>query len=356
MRALLIAAGLTAMLVAQTAAAADRPDDLAADMAKLLAETKVPSVSIAEIRNGRVVRLAAYGQQSAGVPATTSTLYNIASLTKPITAEVVLRLASQGKLTLDEPMSPTWRDPDLAGDPRADQLTPRLALSHRTGFPNWRPKHGVLKFVREPGQWGYSGEGYQYVARFAEQRTGEGLEPLAERLVFEPAGMTETAYTGRPWFEGRIALPVSAAGEVMAPTIVKAAVAADLVYTTPADYARFMLAVMRDAHLSPAIAAQRRTVQTDLRAAWCKDLKSPKCPDTIGMALGWEVITFGKRTYLTHDGSDDGVRTLAYLSPTQKTGVVIFTNSDNGQKLYLPILERLGLDPEFVTYFRDEAK
>ena len=356
MRALLTAACLTVVLAARAAAAADRPDELAAEMPRLLAEAKVPSASIAVIRNGRVVRLAAYGEQSAGVPATPASLYNIASLTKPISAEVILRLASQGKLTLDEPMSPTWLDPDLAGDPRADRLTPRLALSHRTGFPNWRSKQTGLKFVRDPGQWGYSGEGYQYVARFAEKRTGEGLEPLAQRLVFRPAGMTETAYTGRPWFEGRIALPVSAAGEVLKPTIAKTPVAADLVYTTPADYARFMLEVMRDAHLSPAIAAQRRTVQTDLRATWCKDLKSPKCPDTIGMALGWEVITFGKRTYLTHDGSDDGVRTFAYLSPTQKTGVVIFTNSDNGWTLYLPILERLGLDPELVTYFRDEAK
>ena len=356
MRALLTAACLTVVLAARAAAAADRPDELAAEMPRLLAEAKVPSASIAVIRNGRVVRLAAYGEQSAGVPATPASLYNIASLTKPISAEVILRLASQGKLTLDEPMSPTWLDPDLAGDPRADRLTPRLALSHRTGFPNWRSKQTGLKFVRDPGQWGYSGEGYQYVARFAEKRTGEGLEPLAQRLVFRPAGMTETAYTGRPWFEGRIALPLSAAGEVLKPTIAKTPVAADLVYTTPADYARFMLEVMRDAHLSPAIAAQRRTVQTDLRATWCKDLKSPKCPDTIGMALGWEVITFGKRTYLTHDGSDDGVRTFAYLSPTQKTGVVIFTNSDNGWTLYLPILERLGLDPELVTYFRDEAK
>lgn len=109
------------------------------------------SASIAVIKDRRIVLTTSYGLQSPGVPATITTLYNIASLTKPLTAEVVLRLASKGEISLDEPMYPFWIDPDLTKDDRNQRLTPRLALSHRTGLPNWRDPKTGLTFEREPG-------------------------------------------------------------------------------------------------------------------------------------------------------------------------------------------------------------
>jgi CubicO group peptidase (beta-lactamase class C family) len=71
-----------------------------------------------------------------GVGASGKTLYNMASLTKPVTAETVLRLTSAGKISLDESMSPFWLDPDIQSDPWSKLLTPRLCLSHQTGFAN----------------------------------------------------------------------------------------------------------------------------------------------------------------------------------------------------------------------------
>lgn len=353
MRALLAFAVLSISL-AGSAIAAPAPRDLAAEIGKLLAEEKVPSVSVARIRHGKLVYAAAFGEQSAGVPATAATLYNIASLTKPISAEVVLRLASEGKIGLDEPMSAYWVDPDLVGDPRADRLTPRLALSHRTGFPNWRRK-SPLTFIHEPGEWGYSGEGYQYVARFTEAKAGSDLESLAERLVFQPSGMLSTAYTEHSWFAGRVAVPADAQGKALEPSFTKTPIAADLVYTTASDYARFMTEVMKDSHLSKEIARQRRTVQTDLRRIWCKDTASPACPDRIGMGLGWEVLGFGPHVYLTHDGNDEGVKTFAYLSPTSGNGLVLLMNGENGMKIVLRLLALFGTDAEFLTYFSDQA-
>lgn len=145
------------------------PKSLSVSIPEVLASTHVASVSFAEIVNGRVTIAEAFGEQSLGVPATTSTLYNIASMTKPISAEIILRLASQGRLSLDEPMYLYWTDPDIANDERRKLLTPRLVLSHRTGFPNWRRETGGrLAFIRTPGTaYGYSGEGFEYVARFA---------------------------------------------------------------------------------------------------------------------------------------------------------------------------------------------
>ena len=128
-----------AQSTARTAGA--REDDRAeivAHAAEWLKESDVPSVAVAYIKDGKVAWTAVYGEQSPGVPATEKTLYNLASLTKPITAETVLRLASAGKLSLDESMSPFWLDPDIKDDPWSKLLTPRLCLSHQTGFANWR--------------------------------------------------------------------------------------------------------------------------------------------------------------------------------------------------------------------------
>ena len=81
-------------------------DDLDADVPKLLAEYHLPSVSIAQIQGGKIVRVKVYGQQDAKTRVRTDTLYNLASLTKPITAQAAMRLLSQGTFTLDEPMAP----------------------------------------------------------------------------------------------------------------------------------------------------------------------------------------------------------------------------------------------------------
>jgi CubicO group peptidase (beta-lactamase class C family) len=327
------------------------------DVPRLLAENHVPSVSIARIESGRLIFTAAYGEQSHGVPATTKTLYNIASMTKPISAEVVLRLVSQGRIGLDEPMYPYWIDPDIANDERSKLLTPRLMLSHQSGFPNWRRQTGgVLAFKQTPGTaFGYSGEGYEYVARFAEKKTGENFEALAQNLVFGPVEMSETAYTGRPWFEGRIAEPADASGAPLKPVIAKTWVASDLLYTTPTDYAKFMLSVLGKEGVTPAVAAERSRIQISRKRDECAKLKPEICPDDLGFGLGWEVFRFRDATYLMHTGKDDGLFTLGYLDITHGSGTIIFTSGENGASLVLPILDDIGAEREFVDLLRAQG-
>ncbi len=327
------------------------------EMPRLLRENGVPSASIAHIENGKLILVAAYGSQSPGVPATDATLYNVASLTKPVTAQVILRLVSQGKISLDEPMANYWLDPDIAHDERAKLLTPRLSLSHQTGFPNWRRMTGgVLTFKHTPGEaYGYSGEGYEYLRRFAEKKLQTPFETLAETEVLQPLGMNETAYTGRPWFQGRIAVPTKADGKVLEPEIAKEAFASDQLYTTARDYAKFMLAVLNDTGLTPAVARERIRIQVAEHPPKCTPVKVAGCPDEQGFGLGWEVIRVGDDTYLMHGGSDEGVATLVYLSLKDRTGTVLLTNSDNGMKLVLPLFDLIGSDPTLVTCLRNET-
>ena len=161
MKSWILPVGLLLAGCAHEPAADSVPASISSAAPQWLAEEDVASVAIAFIEDGRVSWTAAYGEQSPGVPATPDTLYNVASLAKPISAEVMLRVASEGGVSLDEAMSRHWVDPDIANDPRRDLLTLRIALSHRTGFPNWRRMTGgVLAFQNEPGSaFTYAGEG-----------------------------------------------------------------------------------------------------------------------------------------------------------------------------------------------------
>jgi CubicO group peptidase (beta-lactamase class C family) len=250
----------------------------------LLQREHVASVSFAQIVGGKTTVAEAYGEQTPGVGTSTATLYNIASMSKPISAEVLLRLASKSRLSLDEPMYKYWVDPDVADDPRAKLLTPRMALDHQTGFANWRREtNGKLAFTRDPGKaFGYSGEGYQYVARFAEKKTGESFESLAQTLIFNPARMTHTAYTHRPWMEGEIAQPTDKDGQWLKPVIATQFVAADLVYTTPTQYASFVEGLMRGDGETPGIRQLRESVLTDRKAEMCTGKMAKACPDEVG--------------------------------------------------------------------------
>jgi hypothetical protein len=198
-----------------------------------LKQYNVPSAAVAYIADGKLAWTVVSGEQSPGVPATDQTLYNIASLTKPLVAETILRMASQGKLHLDEPIYPYWVDLDIKDNPWNKLLTPRLCLSHQTGFANWRRMtNNTLTFKFQPGtQSSYSGEGYFYVARFALNKTQMPFDQLAQQYVLGPVGMKDTSFTTQNWFSGRLAQPYTKAG-FAPPALTSTWNAADLVHTT----------------------------------------------------------------------------------------------------------------------------
>jgi CubicO group peptidase (beta-lactamase class C family) len=108
------------------------------EMRKLLRDNKIPALGLGVIRGGKLTEVKVYGELKTGETAPFDTIFNVASLTKPIVALVTLKLASAGKLSLDEPLDKYWIDPDIKDDARHRKLTARLVLSHQTGFANWR--------------------------------------------------------------------------------------------------------------------------------------------------------------------------------------------------------------------------
>lgn len=297
---------------------------------KWLAEKHIPALGIGYIKDGKIEQISVFGELEKGQPAPQNTIWNVASLTKPVTALITLKLVNMGKWNLDEPVYQYWTDPDIANDPRAKKITTRHILSHQTGFPNWRwnNKSKKLAFDFDPGKkYQYSGEGMEYLKKALEKKFNKTLDQLAQELIFTPLKMTDSHLIwDKTMDETRFAKWHNKKMELYETTKRTEASAADDLLTTVEDYSKFMLHIINGADLKPELFKDLITHQV-------------KTKEGKYFGLGLEVYDFGNNEYgLTHGGADKGVRTIAFMLPQRKEGLVIFTNSDIGGEAYLPVV------------------
>lgn len=344
-------------------------NELDSELADVMDRHQINTAAIAVIKNGEVVWSRYYGSQSAGVPASAQTLFDVGSITKTVVAETVLRLAADGQLSLDEPMSEYWLDPDLEDDPRHVQLTPRMVLTHTTGFPNWRffSDDGKLAFINEPGtSFGYSGEGFEYLTRFVEAKLDQTFEELAQRYVFEPSNIS-AAMSVDPDNFSRIAQSLDADGqfpgyycrpEGWCREAGDFAAAGSMVITLP-DYARFMISSMRGDGLTPGLIAERNTLLSVQEAIDCSQFPNLLCPVRLGYGLGWNIAELENNKTIGHRGSDWSVVSLALYYETSHDGLVVLFNAPNsaGIAAMVDTLQLLDPDsPELHGYMARRAR
>ena len=299
-----------------------------AGIQKILIENNVPAVGIGTIRDGKLARMDVIGELTKGVAAPPNTIFNVASLAKPIVTMLTLKLVSQGEWKLDEPLANYWVDPDVANDPRSKTLTTRHVLSHQSGFVNWRWLNASKKlaFDVEPGtKFQYSGEGFNYLQRALENKFSVPLEQLVDAVVFKPLAMNDSRFVWDLGMDGaRFAVEHDESGKPYPTEKRMKAIAADDLLTTVADYAKFGVSVLNQTGLTQEVAEAMRTPQAAMKGS-------------ASMGLGWELhrnLGQQKEYALIHSGSDQGVRTVMILLPQSKQGLIIFTNGDNGSKLY----------------------
>lgn len=298
---------------------------------QLLKDNNIPTLGLGIIENGKLTQIKVYGTLDGKTSAPYNSLFNVASLTKPVTAITALRLVSLGKLNLDEPLDKYWIDPDIAKDPRHKNLTARIILSHQTGFPNWRWQKDDhrLSFEFDPGsKYQYSGEGYEYLRKALENKFHKSLEVLAKEMVFQPLDMNDTSYI---WNEkkdsGKIVIGYDPNGKPYEIVKNTQSNAADDLITTVEDYGKFLVAVMNNDLLSKTMSEELKTSQVDT--------KKNKY-----FGLGFEIYDLGDgKIALSHGGSDKGINTLFVILPETKQGLVIFTNVDDGYKIYESLLK-----------------
>ena len=293
---------------------------------KWMKERKVSALGLGIIENGKLKQIKVFGEIAKGQSAPYNTIFNVASLTKPVTAIVALKLVSLGKWNLDEPVYKYWTDPDIASDPRSKKLTTRIILSHQTGFPNWRwlSDSKKLNFQFDPGtQYQYSGEGFEYLKKALEKKFHKSLAQLANELIFQPLKMYDTKFV---WDKNidtlRFAIGHDRNGNPYRIVKDKAPSAADDLLTTIEDYGKFLVSVMNSEGLTKKV---------------FDEMTSNQVASTRGkhFGLGFEIYGLSNGEYaLSHGGSDDGVRTIVFIFPKSKQGLLIFTNSDTGGSIY----------------------
>jgi len=198
----------------------DVPDAATIDTAVLglMKREHVQGMALAVIDAGTIRYVAAYGVRNAerALPLTTQTIMYGASLTKTAVAYMTLQLVDEGRLNLDASIAdllprplPEYDDyADLAGDDRWEALTPRILLTHTSGFANfrWLEPDQRLRFHHDPGtRYGYSGEGFYLLQLMLEESLGLDVGKEMQARVFDRFGMTRTSMQWRPDFATNLA-------------------------------------------------------------------------------------------------------------------------------------------------------
>jgi len=170
----------------------------------------VPGLAVSIIEDRQIKSTHAVGVKNAETqePISGDTLFEAASLSKPVFTCGVLSLQQEGKFDLDRPLHQYLPLPESEDVPRLKQVTARQALTHTTGLQNWRFKsEDKLKFSFEPGTgFSYSGEGFFYVQRVVEQVTGQSIESFLQERVLRPFGMLNSTYIWRAELESLVSM------------------------------------------------------------------------------------------------------------------------------------------------------
>ncbi|MFT4604074.1 MAG: CubicO group peptidase (beta-lactamase class C family) [Rhodothermales bacterium] len=331
---------LLAVLATTTSVQAQNRD---AELLNLMEEAGIPGLGVAVLLRGELSYVRTFGVRSNATSprADTSSVFEAASLTKPIVAYIAMQLVDEGVLNLDRPLSDYVTYPDVAHSSRAAGITARMVLSHTSGLPNWRPSAGRLDLVNAPGQtFSYSGEGFLYLQRAIEALLSRPLHAAADDRVFLPMGMTSSGLIWKEEFRAVIAVGHSATGLPFDKFVPTEANAAYSLHTTPSDYARFLANVLAGEGLSTESVSEMNALQADAE-------------EGVSWGLGWGRERTSRGQALWHWGDNRGYKAFVAGYPGQGRGFVVLTNSDNGMLALHRLVEILDDTPHPAVNWLD---
>ncbi|QLC24041.1 beta-lactamase family protein [Parasphingopyxis algicola] len=343
------------------------PSEISERAQQLVAQPGIAALGIAMIENGEVQWAAAYGQQAPGVPASTDTMFNTASVAKTIIAETVLRLVGRDGMSLDDPIAEFYRHPDLSADPRYEQLTPRLILSHQAGLLNWPYLYddGKLAFVADPGQGEirYSGAGIRILARYLEERFGASYPDIVQQTLLDPLGVTGISVRRTPDLAGRVPQARTPDGRTFPPFTrseeggeieIGQWSAADNLFASVEGYADLLTRVIAGEGLSPEMAEERQRLHSssETELGYQCILPAEECPSPLGFGLGWTLFGEPDRMILNHSGNDFGEHAQVYFSPQSGDGLVLFFSGGNAWVAGLELMELVDPDLRMARHYR----
>jgi serine beta-lactamase-like protein LACTB len=320
---------------------ADKRAQIEKAASSFLAANSVPGISVAVVRDGELLWSAGFGMADLEnfVPATSSTLFRLGSISKPITATAILQLSERGKLDLDAEV----QNYCPAFPKKEWPITTRELLGHLGGIRHYNPdgkgdipddnaKHFASMeeslqifandaLVAKPGtKFHYSTYGYTLLGCVLEGASSEKYVDYVKENVFEPAAMEETEADNffaviqhrSRWYHKDKAGVVQNAGVL------------DSSYKIPGgglissadDMARFEIAIFANKLLKPATREVMWTPQKAVDG-------SPT-----GYALGWGTQKKYGLALVEHTGGQQGASTSIILAPERRAGIVVLANMD----------------------------
>lgn len=356
------------------------------ELPRLMRIAGVPGAAIAVVDGGKLAWSRSFGVKNILTrdPVREDTLFEAASMTKPVFAYVVMRLVDEKRLDLDKPLVLYRRPSNLGSDPNLERITARHVLGHSSGLPNWASEPLVTSSA--PGsRYSYSGEAFIWLQLVVETIMGMGLGSVMQAKLFDPAGMSNSSFGWDEEIaraavfghseppEGEQALPAQPTRELgdrllpvaaqwrkpIAAWTYEDSVAAmretdpktppsthDLLVNsaggllmTASDYAKFM-ALMMDRRgraaweISDAARQAMLAPQLDVRGR------------DISRGLGWELEQSPGGLLFQHSGSNYGIfKTMGVGDARSGRAIVVFTNAANGNALAARIIRQAtGID------------
>lgn len=367
----LLASLAAAFAPSLAAAAPPLPGDaaIAAQARGLMDRTHANGLAVAVIDDGQVGYVGAFGLRNAkGDPLRTDTVMYGASLTKTLFAYTVLQLVDQGRLALDTPLKddldrplpeyppdPVFPDKygpykDLAGDPRWQKITPRMCLTHSTGFNNFfflEPDQ-KLRLHFDPGtRFSYSGEGLillQFVIEHGREKQGLGIDvgTLAQ-ADFDRLGMKRTRLTWRHGEDANVADGWNDDGQPKPHDKRSKIRMAGSMNTTIDDFSKFAAALVRGDGLSKASRAELTKPQLHIATAHQFPVFGADVPpeqQRKDLAAGLGVVVFdGPQGHGFFKGGHDGqtANTLVCLERSRRC-VLILSNDVRAEAGYADLV------------------
>jgi CubicO group peptidase (beta-lactamase class C family) len=351
-----------------------------AEVSKIMTHTHANGVAIAVIDHGNIGYVHAYGIRNAnGDPLTTDTVMYGASFTKTVFAYTVMQLVDQGKLNLDTPIKDDLDNPlpsygpdpvfpdkhgpykDLADDSRWEKITPRMCLTHSTGFNNFwfiEPDQ-KLHIHFEPGaRFNYSGEGFillQFIIEHGRKAQGLGLD-VGEltNAIFDRLGMTRTSLVWRDAFAGNLADGWNDQGQSQQLDRRKKVRVAGSMDTTISDLPKFVAVLVRGDGLSAASRAEMTKPLLHLTTVhqfppFLPDL--PVSEQRKDLYAGLGVVVFdGPQGHGFYKGGHDGqtANTMVCIATAQRC--VLILSNDVRSEASFPALVKFILGDTGVPY------
>ncbi len=313
-------------------------------------EHQVPGVAVGLWHDGRQ-RLAGYGVTSVEnpLPVTADTLFQIGSTTKTVTATIVMRLVEQGLIDLDRPVRDIVPELRLQDKTAEATVTMRHLLTHMGGWlgdffrETGSGDDALARYVEEMAGleqvvpvgmvWAYNNAGFGLAARVIEKVTGRPYEAVAQEMVLDPLGMTNSFFFPAEVMSRRFVVGHSVhEGEgpvVERPwALARSAHAVGGLCSSARDqmrYARFHLG-------DGATETGERLLSPETMAA----MQSPQCSANLErqMGLSWFLRDMAGTPTVLHGGATNGQQSAFVMAPSRRFAITVLTNGDEGNMLH----------------------